>query len=87
VISLPIIVVVITIVKWGGRYFSIWQLVFAVVTSLIIMTVYPEFIVPLFNKYTPLPDGVLKTKIQQLAKQVKFPLSKIYIEEGKLFKL
>ncbi|CAI6367996.1 unnamed protein product [Macrosiphum euphorbiae] len=82
VISLPITAAAITIVKWGGRYFFIWLWVFAVVTSLFIMTVYPEFIAPLFDKYTPLPDGVLKTKIEELAKQVKFPLYKIYIVEG-----
>jgi len=86
VISLPITAAAITIVKWGGHYFFIWLWIFAVVTSLFIMTVYPEFIAPMFDKYTPLPDGVLKSKIEELAKKVKFPLYKIYIVEGKLFK-
>lgn len=86
VVSLPITAAAIAIVKWSGHYFFIWLWVFCVVTSLFIMTVYPEFIAPLFDKYTPLPDGGLKTKIEELAKQVKFPLYKIYIVEGKLFK-
>lgn len=83
-IALPITAAAISIVKWGGRFFFIWLWVFAVVTSLFIMTIYPEFIAPLFDKYTPLPDGPLKTKIEELAKQVNFPLFKIYIVEGKL---
>ncbi|XP_050531863.1 CAAX prenyl protease 1 homolog [Daktulosphaira vitifoliae] len=82
VIALPITAAAITIVKWGGRYFFIWLWVFAVVTSLFIMTIYPEFIAPLFDKYTALTDGPLKTKIEELAKQVNFPLYKIYIVEG-----
>ncbi|CAH1715871.1 CAAX prenyl protease 1 homolog [Aphis gossypii] len=82
VISLPITAAAITIVKWGGHYFFIWLWIFAVVTSLFIMTVYPEFIAPMFDKYTPLPDGVLKSRIEELAKKVKFPLYKIYIVEG-----
>lgn len=85
VIALPITAAAISIVKWGGRFFFIWLWVFAVVTSLFIMTIYPEFIAPLFDKYTPLPDGPLKTKIEELAKQVNFPLFKIYIVEGKTF--
>lgn len=46
------------------------------------MTIYPEFIAPLFDKYTPLSEGPLKTKIEELAKQVNFPLFKIYVVEG-----
>jgi len=86
VIALPITAAAISIVKWGGRFFFIWLWVFAVVTSLFIMTIYPEFIAPLFDKYTPLSDGPLKSKIEELAKQVNFPLFKIYIVEGKISK-
>lgn len=46
------------------------------------MTIYPEFIAPLFDKYTPLSEEPLKTKIEELAKQVNFPLFKIYVVEG-----
>ena len=48
------------------------------------MFVYPEFIAPLFDKYTPLPVSELKTKIEQLASKVSFPLTKIYVVEGHL---
>ncbi|XP_025412351.1 CAAX prenyl protease 1 homolog [Sipha flava] len=82
VIALPITAAAISIVKWGGRFFFIWLWVFSIVTSLFIMTIYPEFIAPLFDKYTALSDGPLKTKIEELAKQVNFPLFKIYIVEG-----
>lgn len=47
------------------------------------MTVYPEFIAPLFDKYTPLPASSLKTKIEALASKVDFPLRKIYVVHGK----
>jgi len=60
-----------------------------VVISLSISMVYFErmykCIALLFYKYTLLPDSVLKTKIEKHAKQVKFPLCKIYIVKGKLF--
>lgn len=87
VITLPITAATISIVKWGGHYFFIWLWVFALVTSLLFMTIYPEFIAPLFDKYTPLSEGNLKTKIEELAKQVNFPLFKIYVVEGKILKI
>lgn len=46
------------------------------------MFVYPEFIAPLFDKYTPLPDSDLKRKIEELATKVQFPLTKLYVVEG-----
>ena len=46
------------------------------------MTVYPDYIAPLFDKYSPLPDGELKTKIEKLAASIDFPLKKLYVVEG-----
>ena len=49
---------------------------------LFLMTIYPSCIAPLFDKYTPLPEGELRTKIENLAKQIDFPLTKLYVVEG-----
>lgn len=46
------------------------------------MTIYPEFIAPLFDKYNSLPESELKTKIEALAEKVEFPLTKLYVVEG-----
>jgi len=51
------------------------------------MFIYPEFIAPLFDKYTPLPESELKTKIEALANKVEFPLKKLYVVEGFIFRL
>ncbi|KAK6033826.1 peptidase, M48 family [Cooperia oncophora] len=49
---------------------------------LILMTVYPAFIAPLFDKYIPLPEGELKVAIEKLAASQKFPLTKLYVVYG-----
>ena len=46
------------------------------------ITIYPEYIAPLFDKYTALPESELKTKIEALAINVGFPLTKIYVVHG-----
>jgi len=46
------------------------------------MTIYPMVIAPLFDKYTPLKEGDLRTRIENLAAKIKFPLTKLYVVEG-----
>ena len=59
-IQSPILVGVIKIIYWGGDYFFIYLWLFVVLMTLFLMTVYPDLIAPLFDKYTPMPDGQLK---------------------------
>lgn len=81
-IGMPIIALLIFIIKIGGDYFFIYAWLFMFVVSLIIVTIYADFIAPLFDKYTPLPDGELRTRIEDLAKSINFPLKKLYVVEG-----
>merc|ERR1712002_1320716 len=46
------------------------------------MTIYPDLIAPLFDKYTPMSEGELRTQIEDLAASVEFPLYKLYVVEG-----
>lgn len=46
------------------------------------MTIYMDYIAPLFDKFTLLPEGTLRSSIEQLAAKISFPLTKIYIVEG-----
>jgi STE24 endopeptidase len=64
------------------QYF--WFLAFGVTTffSLIMGMFYSELIVPLFNKQTPLPEGELRTAIEEFASTVDFKLKNIYIIDG-----
>ncbi|KAF8778713.1 CAAX prenyl protease 1 homolog [Argiope bruennichi] len=81
-IALPLLACIIQIVKVGGDYFFIILWAFCVILSLVLMTVYADFIAPLFDKFTPLPEGPLRTRIEELAKSISFPLKKLYVVEG-----
>ncbi len=48
----------------------------------ILVTIYADYIAPLFDKFTPLPDGELKSEIESMSKSISFPLTKIYVVEG-----
>lgn len=81
-LSLPIACAVIYIVTVGGAYFFVWLWAFVGVVSLLFLTIYPIFIAPLFDKYSPLADGPLRTAIEQLASRLKFPLTQLYVVDG-----
>eukprot|EP00245_Coleochaete_scutata_P015436 TRINITY_DN687_c0_g1_i1.p1 TRINITY_DN687_c0_g1~~TRINITY_DN687_c0_g1_i1.p1 ORF type:complete len:429 (+),score=85.40 TRINITY_DN687_c0_g1_i1:15-1301(+) len=84
VIGLPLMAAFIYIVKIGGPYVAVYLWVFMLVVSLVFQVIYPVLIAPLFNKFTPLPDGELRTDIEKLAASLKFPLTKLFVVDGSL---
>ncbi|KAL2892127.1 CAAX prenyl protease 1-like protein [Bienertia sinuspersici] len=82
VIGPPIVSAIIFIVQKGGPYLAIYLWGFMFVLSIVMMTLYPVLIAPLFNKFTPLPDGELRSKIETLASSLKFPLKKLFVVDG-----
>ena len=78
----PLLAGVLAIFLFGGPF--AWIYCWAVVSafSLIIQFVAPTWIMPLFNKFTPLPDGELNSAIHAHAQGVQFPLKGIYVMDG-----
>lgn len=82
VLAPPIVAAVIVIVQNGGPYLAIYLWGFMFALALLMMTIYPIMIAPLFNKFTPLPEGSLREKIEKLADSLKFPLKKLFVVDG-----
>ncbi|XP_028171782.1 CAAX prenyl protease 1 homolog [Ostrinia nubilalis] len=82
IITLPIISMAIYIIMLGGNMFVVWLWSFTTVATLVLLTIYPSVIAPLFDKFVPLPDGSLRKGIEDLASKLNFPLSQVYIVEG-----
>ncbi|MEI6767107.1 MAG: M48 family metallopeptidase [Bacteroidota bacterium] len=61
-----------------------WLIAWAVVTAFMIFMnmFYSSLIVPLFNKQTPLPEGELRTAIEDFSMNVGFKLANIYVIDG-----
>jgi STE24 endopeptidase len=63
---------------------SFWIYAWLVVSgfSIFMVLFYSNLIVPLFNKQTPLPDGELKSAIENFSDKVGFKLDNIYVIDG-----
>jgi len=82
VLVFPILGGIIYLVKWGGEFFYLYVCGFIFFVQIFLITIYPIFIQPLFNKVEPLPEGPLREKIEALAKQTGFPLTQLYQIDG-----
>ena len=49
----------------------------------VLITIYADYIAPLFDRFTPLPEGELRSRIEELASSIDFPLKKLYVVEGR----
>lgn len=67
-----------------GNVGHAWLWAWAVVTAfqLLLTWLAPSLIMPLFNKFTPMPDGELKQEIEDLGTRCGFPLDGVFIMDG-----
>ena len=68
-----------------GKMGSLWWLyvwLVWVAFSVFMMAVYPAFIAPLFNKFSPMQDGSLKQRIEALLAKCGFRSSGLFVMDG-----
>ena len=77
---------ILSIVIWfyllTGSNFWIYSWVLVASFSLFLNMFYAKLIVPLFNKQTPLENGVLKSAIEDYSEKVGFTIHNIFIIDG-----
>ncbi len=63
---------------------SAWIYGWIVVSGFTLLMAYiaPQIILPLFNKFKPLPDGELKSAIERMSAECSFPLTEVYEIDG-----
>jgi STE24 endopeptidase len=81
VIGLPLAAAVLWIF---GNVGHAWLWAWAVVTTfqLLLTWLAPSLIMPLFNKFTPMPEGQLKQQIEALGARCAFPLAGVFVMDG-----
>ncbi|KAG0068391.1 hypothetical protein BGZ89_004794 [Linnemannia elongata] len=82
IIGMPFLAGFLKVIKLGGENFYLYVWLFMVVFQLIMVSIFPTFIQPLFNKFDPLPEGELRTMIEALASRISFPLTKLFVIDG-----
>lgn len=61
------LVVLVWLARRSPRWWFAWASLAGVVLTFVLSFLYPVLVEPLFNRFTPLPDGALRTSILELA--------------------
>jgi STE24 endopeptidase len=82
VLGYPLLVLILNIVRWTGSYWWLWAWGAMLTFQLLMFVLAPVLIMPLFNKFSPLPDGALKVRLLDLARRARFAVTGIQVMDG-----
>lgn len=82
VLGLPLLAVVLWLMASAGASWWLWAWVVWTIFNLAVLWLYPTVIAPWFNKFTPLADAELATRIRALAERCGFSLDGLFVMDG-----
>lgn len=82
VLGYPLLVLILKVVEWTGAHWWLWAWGVVVLFQLVMMVLAPALILPLFNKFMPLPDGPLRDRLVALADRTGFRARSIQVMDG-----
>lgn len=81
-IGLPIAALVLWLMHAAGALWWLWAWGAWMAFNLAILVLYPTVIAPLFNKFEPLADETLKTRVQSLMARCGFKAKGLFVMDG-----
>jgi len=82
VIGAPLIWVVLWLMGSAGNLWWLWAWAVWTGFSVLMMWAYPTFIAPIFNKFSPMEEGELKTAIEGLLQRCGFESNGLFVMDG-----
>ncbi|WP_118180759.1 M48 family metallopeptidase [Paraburkholderia phosphatilytica] len=82
VLGLPLLFVVLWLMTQAGSLWWLWTWVVWVVFQMLVLVLYPTFIAPFFNKFEPLTDDALRSRIEGLMKRCGFAAKGLFVMDG-----
>jgi STE24 endopeptidase len=82
VIGIPILLGLFWFMDTTGRFWWVWAFVVMSIIQVVLSILGPLVIAPLFNKFTPLPDGELREAITALAEKLGFRMKGIFVVDA-----
>ena len=81
-LAYPLLVLVLELIEWTGAKWWIWSAAVVITFQLLLLLIAPALIMPLFNEFTPLPEGTLRERLFALAQRTGFPTRSIDVMDG-----
>ena len=81
-LGVPLLVLVLWLMARMGEHWWIWVWAAWTGFNLLVLLLYPTFIAPLFNKFSPLEDASLASRIAALLERCGFRANGLYVMDG-----
>jgi STE24 endopeptidase len=81
-LGFPLLIFILKLLEWTGDLWWLWAWGALLVFQLLMLVLAPILILPLFNKFTPLPEGQLRERLLKLSERTGFPAKTIQIMDG-----
>jgi len=81
-IGFPLLWALLSIVRWAGPAWWLWGFALVFSFQLVMTVAYPVFIMPLFNRLDPLPEGPLRDRLLALGERTGFRAAAIQVMDG-----
>jgi len=81
-IGLPVLAAVLWLMSAMGERWWLWVWLFWLGFNLLALFVWPTYIAPLFNKFTPLADEALKARVENLLTRCGFRSRGLFVMDG-----
>lgn len=82
ILGLPLLFGVLWLMERMGEFWWLYVWLVWVIFNLLILFIYPSFIAPLFNKFTPLQDEAMKARIEALLARCGFSAQGLFVMDG-----
>jgi STE24 endopeptidase len=82
VLGLPLLAAVLWLMAEAGTYWWLWAWGLWSGFNLLVLFIFPTWIAPFFNKFTPLTDETLASSIRALAQRCGFALNGLFVMDG-----
>jgi len=81
-LGLPLLFGVLWLMQRMGEFWWLYVWLVWVSFNLLVLFIYPTYIAPLFNKFTPLQDEATKKRIEALLQKCGFTASGLFVMDG-----
>lgn len=78
----PLLLLVLWLMARMGEYWWLYAWLAWMGFNLLVLAIYPTFIAPFFNKFTPLEDLALKARIEKLLESCGFQAKGLFVMDG-----
>jgi STE24 endopeptidase len=80
--GLPLLFAALWLMQGAGTYWWLWLWCVWAGFNLLVLAIYPTFIAPMFNKFSPLTDDGLRTRIETLLTKCGFKSQGLFVMDG-----